>query len=471
MDDLAVKHELWRRGILQWKLREYQKPIYLAAQKTTAVQFMLNCSRRLGKTTVCIIMALELALKEKDQMIQFTTSTSKAMRGIVRPIFNQMMEDCPEELKPQWKGNDDYYYFPSTGSEIHLAGSNNGHEDDSRGRRRNLCVVDEGQSIDRLQYLIDSVLSPQTIDQPGGKIIIAGTPPESPAHYYKTLYQKLKIKGDVQEYNIYTNTNLTPDILEKYISEAGGEDSTTFQREYLVKFVVDSERAIIPDWDTEKFVQELTKDELYHLWHKYVSMDIGGTDLTAILYAYYNFREAKLYIESEWSMAGSSMTTDLIKDEITATEKKLWGSVQPWRRVADNNNKILLNDLAINHATYFQATSKDNLHAMVNKVREWVKTGRIVVDPSCTLLIGSLEAGIWDNARKQFDRMGEFGHFDMLATLVYLVRNIDEYTNPVPDFYQKTEDKFYLPETSRQPRSDSAKTLNNVFGVKRKGQK
>ncbi len=70
----------------------------------------------------------------------------------------------------------------------------------------------------------------------------------------------------------------------------------------------------------------------------------------------------------------------------------------------------------------------------------------------------------------QFVRMGEFGHFDMLAALVYLVRNIDEHTNPVPEYYQIYEDKAFIPGSGKKTITGSARVIKDMFRgpIKRK---
>jgi hypothetical protein len=75
---------------------------------------------------------------------------------------------------------------------------------------------------------------------------------------------------------------------------------------------------------------------------------------------------------------------------------------------------------------------------MINLVREWVKDGRIIIDKSCTELLGCLRNAIWDKNKKELSRSKVFGHFDALMALVYLVRNLDTTTNPIPKYFGKT---------------------------------
>ena len=69
---------------------------------------------------------------------------------------------------------------------------------------------------------------------------------------------------------------------------------------------------------------------------------------------------------------------------------------------------------------------------MVNNLRVWFANGRIEIDDSCTLLIDSLKYGLWNEKRTEFASSKVLGHYDAVAALMYLVRNIDESTNPIP---------------------------------------
>lgn len=99
---------------------------------------------------------------------------------------------------------------------------------------------------------------------------------------------------------------------------------------------------------------------------------------------------------------------------------------------------------------------------MVNEVRIWVAAGRVKIHPRCKQLIGCLRYGIWDNKRTQFARSGAYGHFDALAALVYLIRNIDINSNPVPAHYGLTQDNWVLDQEEAQ-RSANAQAIMSIF--------
>ena len=77
-------------------------------------------------------------------------------------------------------------------------------------------------------------------------------------------------------------------VLQTFMKASGGEDSTTWKREYLCQFITDENTQLTPEWD-DRLIQPVILDSYYKYYHKYVSMDLGTTDFTAALYGYYNF--------------------------------------------------------------------------------------------------------------------------------------------------------------------------------------
>ena len=132
----------WTRGLLTYKLYDYQDELYLIVSSGKSLKTVLNISRRYGKTTVLLLYCLIFAIKNPNSLIRFASPTQKSLKKIVRPIMRMLLEDCPKELRPKWNSVDGMYTFKN-GSEIHLAGVNNGHADDLRGQKCDLGVIDE----------------------------------------------------------------------------------------------------------------------------------------------------------------------------------------------------------------------------------------------------------------------------------------------------------------------------------------
>jgi len=415
------------------RLKPSQKKMFALFLGAIRRKHVVHCSRRLGKTFLLCCLAIIFALSKPNSQIRYASVTQKSVRKMIHPIFKEIFAKYKPKYRPKWNSLEGAYVF-SNGSMVHIAGVNNGHEDDLRGTAADLAIVDEAAFVDNLGYLVESVLMPQLITT-GGKLIMASSSPLSPAHEFAEYIQSAKLEDYYSAYDIF-QSDYTPEIIAEFCKEAGGKDSTTWKREYLNQLIVDSDYAIVPEMDG-LVTARAPKDEFYKYYHKYNAMDLGVRDLNVNLFAYYDFLRAKIVIERELVMSGPEMTTPKLHKEISDIELELWKNergepIEPYRRVADNNNPLLLLDLGSIHGMYFHSTSKDTLQAMVNNLRIWIGSGRVEIDESCKVLIDSLKFGIWNENRSDFARSKTLGHYDAVAAIMYLVRNIDEATNPIP---------------------------------------
>lgn len=419
-------------------------------------KYIIHCSRRLGKTYLLCVLAVIFAINKPDSQIRYASVTQKAVRKMIHPIMKQLFKALHKSYRGKWNSIEGAYIFPN-GSFIHVAGVNNGHEDDLRGTSADLCLVDEAAFVDNLEYLVESVLVPQLITT-SGKLIMASSSPLSPAHQFATYIHAAREGHYYSSFDI-NEGGYTEDIVQEFLKECGGANSTTAKREYFNALIVDSEMAVIPEWKQD-FVQEIKPDEFRSYYHNYESMDIGVRDQTAAIFGYYDFKKAKLIIEDEFTISGEETTTRNIAKGISSKEVEREYK-QVYRRVADNNNLILLQDLGSEFGLHFGATNKETLVAMINEVRLMVQDGRILIHPRCTQLIGCLTYGVYqDHTRKEFGRSKVYGHYDSLASLIYMVRNLDQATNPIPASYNTSIFTHYTPPTQNTNHEALKKLLN-----------
>lgn len=410
----------------------------LVYSNTKSRKYIIHCARRLGKTFLLVVISCCVAYSKDNAQIRYASVSQKSVRKMVHPIFKEIFKTIKKQFRPKWNSQEGAYIFPN-GSMIHIAGCNNGHSDDLRGTAADLCVVDEAAFIDELSYLVDSVLIPQLLTVPNSMLLMASSSPVSPAHEFVDYINKAKIDGYYSSFDIHKG-GYEPELIEEFCKESGGKNATSWLREYLNHIIVDSDYAIIPEASTFEGGVHRSEDRSYY--HNYVAMDIGTRDLTVILFAYYDFKRATLVIEDEYYINGPKMTTPLIAEAIKEYEKRLWNNKEPYKRISDNNNLLLLQDLGYLHNCHFIPTSKDNLEAMVNEMRIWFANKRIEIDPKCKLLIESVKFGFWNEQRSNFGRSATLGHFDAIAALMYLIRNIDQTTNPIP--LKLTFDQFCI---------------------------
>lgn len=456
---------MWQHGDLRFKFKPAQRQMHFDIFNNSHMKYVVKCSRRLGKTFMLCCIAIMKCLKQPGALVRYAAPTHKALKKFIIPVMNIILKDCPDELRPEWKSSDGVYQFKN-GSQIHLAGVNNDNADSLRGTYADLFIIDEAGFVDGLRYLIDDVALPQFLD-PDGKIVagrrivISGSPARTPAHEFTEICREAESQGNLSHYDIYAG-GYPEETIEIYKKESGGENSTTWKREYLALDVVDENYALVPEWKPE-YIQTAPIDGRFKFWQKYVALDIGVRDLTVALFAYYDFSKATLFVLDEVVMNGTQMTTQKLADAIRHQEQLTFQGLEVFRRISDVD-LLLLNDLRSLHALYFNPTDKGKLEEMVNEVRIWVNSGRIIVAPHCKQTIGCLGYGVWNEKRNDFDRSPVYGHFDAMAALMYLIRNVDQRTNPVPITYGKSKEDVWIP-LDYEVNSNKNK-LKKAFGVK-----
>ena len=428
----------WETGRLKYKLQPRQKDAYDAIELATPEEpFVMVCTRGFGKTFIGCTKAIEAARRHANVNILIISSTLKNLRKIVKPAFDTLLEDCPEEFKPKYHSQDSAYEFPSN-VWVHLCAAEHGHIEKIRGLHNVILVLideagffgDEDDSFP-LDHVIENIINPMFIrTKSKARVIMMTTPPETPNHPVKAYYQAAKLAGAYADFTIY-QSDISPEKIEEERRRC--KDENAWRRERLCEWVIDESRMIIPEFRENLHVADFKRDILFPYWDKYFSVDSGSVDKTVGLLGFYHFAEARLYIVDEITRNSRTWTTDDLATEAKEKELSHWGANHKvYMRVGDNDNQILISDLTRLHNFAIRPTSKDSLHAMVNQARLWVKDDRLRVHPRCKLLIETLRDGIWNKSKDEFARTVALGHMDAIAALIYLIRNIDVSHNPVP---------------------------------------
>jgi len=454
VDQTAAAEKLWRLGLVSWKFHNAQLDIYQAINKSTASTFVINVARQSGKSYMLSGYAIEFALQHPGAKICFLAPTAKAIKKIVLPRIKEILSDCPRDLLPSYKVNDQVYKFKN-GSEVHLAGTDAERAENLRGQVFHLVICDEAGFMNKLDYVVSSILRPLTATV-SGKIILSSTPPVSPSHPFKKIFVEQAIKtGNYIKKTVHDNPLISDKIKQQYMEESGGEDSVAWRREYLAEFIIDENEAVIPEAN-EKKVESLIKKVIPNghnisgeheimepmFYDAYTVADLGYTDNTGILFGYWDFNRATLVIQDEALF--NKPNTQTISNIIVQKEGALWGQKKPYLRFCDGD-PITISDLNSAHQLAFSQTRNDELEASVNSVRLFIQDNKINIDPRCTNLILQLKSAIWDSSRRKFARSGDHGHFDLIAALIYMVRNIRRARNPNPTGYGTSIDNMYLP--------------------------
>lgn len=475
----AARQELWRRGQLSWILDAAQKQLYKLYYEAGNKTNVWLLSRRSGKSFTLCVLAIEQCLREKNSIVKFLSPTKLQLNNNIRPIMRKILETCPEELKPEFKQKDFIYYF-SNGSEIHLAGADSGHAEKLRGGDSHAWFIDEAGSCSNLEYIVNSILIPTTIITKG-KGILASTPPSESDHDFLNFIEQAENRGTLVRKTIYDNPRITQKDIEEVAEELGGVNTEAFRREALCEIIKSSSRSVLPEV-TPELIKEIVKE-----WPKppfldyYEAMDIGGVDLTAVLFAYYDFRADKIIIEDElvMDMRINGNNIKKLTENIDEIEERLGNNIytneikRPYMRVSDTN-PIVLNEIRLysNNVINFVGTRKDDKNAAINNLRMLLVAKKIIINPRCIFLIKHLQNVKWksDSNKTEFARSPDEGHYDTVDAAVYLIRNMSLTKNPYPSTYGLNMKDLHVHNQAgfAQKHNNQEEVYRSIFGRRRK---
>jgi hypothetical protein len=440
LDKKKAIEALWRRGQLSWLLDENQKSLYeLFHTSEFKIQTWL-LARRSGKTRTLCVMAIEQCIRHPKSIVKFLSPTKRQVERNIRPLMSEVLETCPEDLRPDLKAKDDVYYF-ANGSEIQMAGSEMGNIDSLRGGASNISIIDEAQDVTNLPYAINSVLLPTT-STTKGKILLAGTPPTSYDHEFIQYIEKAEIEGSIVKRDVYANPRMDKKEIKIQAEAMGGIDSEGFRREFLCEIIKDSTMSVIPEFTEQKAKEIVQVWKRPVFYHPTTSMDLGLKDWTFVLFGYYDFKADKLIIEDELVTKGENMYLLTFGKEILKKEEMLWvddttKEVIPVKNRVSDHDLIAINEIrkGTNNRVIFKPADKQDRMAGINFIRNLVKSNKLIINPKCKYLIHHLKNAKWAKNRETFARCSEGSHYDGVPTLVYLSRGIDYNKNPYPVGY------------------------------------
>lgn len=478
-----IHRELWYRGILKWKLHRVQIEMYnlfYGAEKQSTLVWLV--SRQTGKSFLLTVLALEHALRKEHSIIKLVTDTKSHVKSIFEKLFIEIMADMPDDIRPKYIPSEFTYYFPN-GSQIQMAGTDNKNYQRLRGQKAVLVLVDEAGFCSDLEDAVSSVLFPTTTHT-GGKIVLATTPPEDPDHEFIKFKEEAEMRGLLTVKTIDDNPLLSDEVKANIEKKMGGRNSIRFRREYLCELIHDSSRSVIPEFTADIEAKIVREHPTPPHFDNYVAMDLGGKDLTVLLFAYYDFKNDLIIIQDEivLDFTQENVTLKVLTEKTLEKEKELWTNIYtnelrvPVKRVSDIDY-IALKEIAIlsENRLIFTPTKKDNKAAAINNLRTLIANEKIIINPKCKTLIRHLKNVKWksENNKETFARSPDNGHYDGADCCIYLVRNIDFSRNPYPAGYglNLKEGSAYYPNGKRefeQKNNLNIEVYKKIFNIKRK---
>lgn len=489
----ALRQEAWTRGLLRYLLHGNQAEIY---DKLTGPnpprQFFVLCSRRIGKSYLGIVLALETCIQIPNARVLYLAPSAKQAAEIVSDQIPRILADCPASLRPQSSAQTKELQFKN-GSIIRFRGVNAERAEDLRGGFAHRVILDEVGSMDRLKVVFNDVVRPMT-STTKGQIVILTTPPNTPSHDSAEIWDRLNARGQTSVFNLAQaqNPELPYDEKFKALEDAGEfeEDiprilsgeipprTTTAQREYFCQWVSDAGLAMFPEYPYEFRSIYIPPPEPPPYRDCYVGADWGMSDATGLLFSYFDSRSGKLVIEDEWMepQAGTLKIANILKDK----EARLWRGVHDVYRVGDIDLRLMHDLYELHGLQFFKAQKKDK-NANIELLRSWIRKHQLIIHPRCVKLDRQLRNAIWNRKGKDFDHaadkenqdLADF-HFDLAAALVYLVRYVHtrREMDPSPRGMASVPEGKYVPRHSLLRKTndkwlDATPVARKLFGKKK----
>lgn len=445
-------NELWIRGNLRFKLWPQQIKIYeIIKELPIDIQMIVvECARQFGKSVLGALLMLEDCLRNPGVTVLVVGPEIKQARAIVNPRLKLLSGDAPEGLITQKKAEDRWIVGHS---EIVLGGFDVKNASRQRGKTLYKIYIEEivDSSPDTFNEFIRSDLAPALIHSPDAKIQFNTTPPKIPDHpYLIDIVPQAKIDGSFFQFTIDDNEKLSDQQKENIIRLCGGRNSVEAQRELWCRVVRDPHVVIVPDFDEQKHVCDLTLPQKRFME---ITADWGGVrDFTCLLLHSYDFLSNKYIILDE-----------LVFPPNTATSK-IKEAAKPWQEQfglnfwhADVPGQLQI-DLMEDGDLEVRIPPKADWKAAVNRMAVVFTLDQILIDRRCKYLIQNCNSGRFNKQKTDFERSAALGHCDGLAALMYAVR-VQNTSNP----YSETvcspmgQNQFGLPKAKES--SNLAETL------------
>jgi hypothetical protein len=483
VNKLALKHELWRRGLIHYKFHSVQKElwdVYSNSSEGSTLVWLL--ARQTGKSYCLGLIATLQCLTKPNSIVKLLTDTKLHARTIFEPIFREIFDDCPDDLKPEYISSS-YIYVFKNGSQIQLAGSDGGHAERLRGQKSDLILVDEAGFCNNLNYNVNSILFPTTTHT-GGRIVLASTPSPEPDHDFVGFIEEAETRKLLTKKTLYDNPLLTQIQIDNIISKfKGGVTNSQFRREYLCEQIKDENLSVLPEVDDELLSRIVKFVPPPPFYNRYVAMDIGFKDLTVVLFGYFDFRSNQLVIQDEIVMNGKEIHLPDFTKKLQDKEMELWNNhlthelVKPDARVSDIN-PFVIQEINIyskknnpDHPIDFSIATKHDKLAHINKMRVMLANERIIISPKCETLARHLKHCKWKDksSKDDFARSpGDDGHYDAVDALLYFMRAVNYNKNPYPASYGYNIRDLHIQNPEAFERTDPKQVYASIFGVKPK---
>lgn len=490
-----VRHGLlWAHGRLRHLTRPHaQRFLYdqihdaVAGANNRLTLAVMNCHRRLGKTFLLLLLALERLFGRPHQEVTFGAPTRDQARDIVRPLLQQILLHCPDELVPHRSGNhytvrNPLWERPKAYSHLKLVGCNIDSGNRLRGQAADLVVLDEVREIPDLEYIVGHVLVHQFQGRKNPLLVMATTPPASMAHdFVQTFLPLAEEEGTYWCIPSSDNPDCTQEDRRIVLQMCGSEKTIAWRREMGCELVSDPKDLITPEF------QEAKADIVVSGWpepkHYQPYTIIDGAykrDYLSIGWCYPDFHAQRLVFVD--SVLLREKTLAQVAKAVREGEEELFRSaIDNGRRVRRRGDftELELATLGRDFHLWIDPVEKHDKDSALASFRHMIQMRKLVIvsDPDehgrptrNVGLVRQLEHGVYNPGHTDYLRTSDMGHWDAGAMAVYASRMVGMKENPFP-LQERVEPSTHhdagLPADERRPALDesSFEALRHGFRI------
>ncbi len=457
----ALREACWRLGRLDWKLDSNQLRAYEGFYASTAGTYVLECGRRVGKTWLIACLCLEAAIRNPGSRVCFGAQTGEAATNILQPIIAKLIADAPLDVRPEFVRGEWVFPVggPAAGSKIVLFGLQNATEvEKGRGTEAIFLALDECGFSPILSYALNSVLSAQLMTTKG-RTVLSSSPAKSPGHEFSDLADAAANRGAYFTCTIHDNPRMTPEEIGAYLEERAAslgmslaeyEQTSDHQREHLARRVIDDTLAYVPRFSKvrDSIVTEHKQPPFFDL---YIAMDPGASDLTGILFGYFDYKTQQLVITHEELLARANTKTQA--ETVLKVLAAEYPNRKPYSAVVDDRGAIVSMDLETWGCPWFCPAQKDDSEAAVANMDVWIGSNKVLINPRCTSLIRQLTNAVRKSPGGDLARTKKDSHFDLVSSLKYMIREAEAGAthNPYPLYYDYNSFNTARPPPESKP--------------------
>jgi len=362
------------------------------------------CSRRAGKTYGVAVRLL----RSLYSSVEADCAYSGLTRGHAKKVmFNHLLANKRKfGLKLKENRSDLTFNCLKTGNTLYITGAQNEQDTEKlRGLKLKDIVLDEAASFkSHINYLIDDVLEPTTIDV-NGTIAMIGTPSANPLeeNIFYRVTQGIEKGWAVHKWTILDNPYIphAATWLEDYRQRKGWEyNNPIFMREWLGLWTVDKSSLV---FKYDKAKQDYDKLPEGHDYKYIMGVDLGFDDAFAIVVLAFSYSLPNhVFCVDEYKKEG--LIPEKMAHQIISFKEKY----NPTAIVADTGGlgKAIVEEFKFRYKLNIEKADKKDKLAFIEIVNGDLQSGILKIKDSSELA-KEMKTHQWDpesDKQKEDDR-------------------------------------------------------------------